>query len=88
MLANSDLLPRNQKDTRRQKHLTALKSFEIALKKFNKQIESEKDQVKKEIISFFGESEVEILKYFDTLDDETLLHREADFVIELKDLIQ
>lgn len=78
---------RNQKDSRRQRQLRALDVFEETIKEFNGKLNMKSDAVKNQIISFFDESQEEIMKYFESLTDEVLLVREIDFVKELMDII-
>lgn len=62
--------------------------FENTNTMFNKSLNDKRDAVKQEIITFFQESQEEILEYFNSLNDEVLLNREKDFISELRDLIE
>lgn len=62
--------------------------FENTNKAFNLSLNTRRDDVKKEIITFFEESEKEIMMYFNSLTDKVLLTREKDFIVELRGLIE
>jgi len=67
--------------------LNSLDLFEETIEEYNNKLNKKSDAVKNQIISFFDESQEEILKYFKSLKDEILLVREIDFVLELKEII-
>ena len=70
----------NQRDSRRQRHIEALKESEKFVEQFYDNFSERKNEIKERVKVFFAGSDVEIDKIMTGLTDELLLANEIAYV--------
>ena len=77
-----------QKDSRRQRHLVAMKECERFVEQFYDSFMERKQEFREKVKMFLEASDVEVAKIMAELTDEALLDNEIDFVNGAWDKIQ
>ena len=70
----------DQRDSRRQRHIEALKNCEKFVEQFYESFSERKAEIKEGIKIFFAGSDVEITRIMSGLTDEPLLAKEIQYV--------
>jgi len=70
----------NQRDSRRQRHLEALKECEKFVEQFYDNFAERKNEIRERVKVFFAGSDVEIGRIMGGLTDELLLANEINYV--------
>lgn len=78
----------NQRDSRRQRHLEALKEFEKFVEQFYDSFSERKTEIKERVKIFFSASDIEIDKIMAGLSDELLLANEIPYVNGIWEKVQ
>jgi len=82
-----DMIERQQ-DSRRQRHLNALKECEQFVQQFYDNFKEKQQEIKEKVLMFIDASNVEINKIMAELTDDALLEHDINFVNGAWDKIQ